>query len=67
MSRVRKRFGIERVVLVGDRGMITSKRINEDLREVEGLDWISALRSEGIRKLIDKGGRPHWDQNEREN
>jgi len=53
VERVRKRFGIERVVFVGDRGMITSARIREDLREVDGLDWISALRSEGIRKLVD--------------
>lgn len=53
VQRVRKRFGIDRVVFVGDRGMITSARIREDLRAVEGLDWISALRSEGIRKLID--------------
>ena len=52
VSRVRKRFGIERVVFVGDRGMITSARIKEDLRDVDGLDWISALRSDGIRKLI---------------
>jgi len=49
---VRKRFGIERVVFVGDRGMITSARIDQDLRGVDGLDWISALRSDGIRKLI---------------
>jgi Transposase DDE domain len=35
--------------------MITSKRINEDLREVDGLDWISALRTEGIRSLVDAG------------
>lgn len=53
VQRVRKRFGIERVVFVGDRGMITSARIREDLRDVDGLDWISALRSEGIRKLVD--------------
>jgi hypothetical protein len=52
VGRVRKRFGIDRVVFVGDRGMITSARINQDLREVDGLDWISALRSDGIRKLI---------------
>lgn len=52
VSRVHKRFGIDRVVFVGDRGMITSARINEDLRGVDGLHWISALRSEGIRKLI---------------
>ncbi len=35
--------------------MITSKRINEDLRGVEGLEWISALRSDGIRSLVDAG------------
>jgi len=52
VARVRNRFGIKRVVFVGDRGMITSARIDEDLRGVDGLDWISALRSEGIRKLI---------------
>ena len=52
ISRVRKRFGINRIVFVGDRGMITTARINEDLRPVEGLDWISALRSDGIRKLM---------------
>lgn len=52
VSRVRKRFGINRIVFVGDRGMITSARINEDLRDIKGLDWISALRTEGIRKLM---------------
>ena len=46
VNKVRKRFGLKRVVLVGDRGMITSKRIDEDLRDVEGLDWITALRNE---------------------
>lgn len=51
VARARQRFGINRIVFVGDRGMITSARINEDLRGVEGLDWISALRSEGIRQL----------------
>ena len=55
VSRVRGRFHIDRVIFVGDRGMITTARINEDLRDVEGLDWISALRSEGIRKLISGG------------
>ena len=52
VARVRKRFGINRIVFVGDRGMITSARINEDLRGIKGLDWISALRTEGIRKLM---------------
>jgi transposase len=52
VARARKRFGINRIVFVGDRGMITSARINEDLRGIKGLDWISALRTEGIRKLM---------------
>ena len=55
VQRVRKRFGIEHIVFVGDRGMITSARINEDLRDVDGLDWISALRSDGVKKLIKAG------------
>ncbi|MFT7639749.1 MAG: transposase, partial [Pirellulaceae bacterium] len=55
VTTARKRFGINRIVFVGDRGMITSARINEDLRDVEGLDWVSALRTEGIRKLCDAG------------
>ncbi|MEZ6121347.1 MAG: IS1634 family transposase [Pirellulaceae bacterium] len=55
VATARKRFGINRLVFVGDRGMITSARINEDLRGVEGLDWISALRTEGIRKLCAAG------------
>lgn len=54
VNTIRKRFGLTRVVLVGDRGMITSKRIDEDLREVEGLDWITALRNDGIRKLVEQ-------------
>ena len=55
VARARKRFGINRIVFVGDRGMITSARINEDLRDVDGLDWISALRTEGIRRLCESG------------
>ena len=55
VQRVRERFGIERVIFVGDRGMITSKRIDDDLRTTQGLDWISALRTEGIRSLVDAG------------
>jgi hypothetical protein len=43
------------VVLVGDRGMITSARIEEDLQPV-GLDWIAALRAPAIRKLAEDGG-----------
>lgn len=54
VARVRRRFGITRVVLVGDRGMITSKRIDEDLRGVDGLDWITALRADSIKKLAEQ-------------
>ena len=54
VNKVRKRFGITRVVFVGDRGMITSKRIDEDLRDVEGLDWITALRNDSIKKLAEQ-------------
>jgi transposase len=54
VKKIRKRFGINRIVFVGDRGMITSKRIKEDLRDVDGLDWITALRNDSIKKLVDK-------------
>jgi transposase len=54
IEKVRKRFHLKRVVFVGDRGMITTKRIKEELRKIEGLDWISALRSEAIKKLAEE-------------
>ncbi len=49
--KLRKRFRIERIALVGDRGMLTSARIREDV-EPAGLDWISALKTTEIRKLL---------------
>ena len=52
--RLRDDFGIERIVLVGDRGMISQKRI-EELRALGGVDWISALRSGQIRSLMNDG------------
>src|SRR5260221_8096558 len=52
---LRDRFGLKRVVLVGDRGMLTEARIREDLRPEEGLEWITALRAPAIRELADKG------------
>jgi hypothetical protein len=55
IKKVRERFGIERVVLVGDRGMITTARIDQELRGVEGLDWITALRAPAIAKLAKQG------------
>lgn len=50
--KMRMRFGLEQVVLVGDRGMLTRSKI-EYLKRHPGLGWISALRSEAIRKLVD--------------
>jgi transposase len=55
VEKIRRRFRIERVVLVGDRGMITSKRIDQTLRGVPGLEWITALRADNIRKLVEQG------------
>ncbi len=55
INKVRKRFGVKRVVLVGDRGMITEARIREDLSPVEGLDWITALRAPAIQALAQQG------------
>ncbi len=51
ISKIRKRFNIHNVALLGDRGMITSARIREDLLPVI-LDWISVLRDADIRKLF---------------
>jgi transposase len=55
VHKLRERFGLKRVVLVGDRGMITSARIEEDLKQAPGLDWITALRGPAIRKLVETG------------
>jgi hypothetical protein len=55
VKKLRERFSLERVVLVGDRGMITSARIEEDLKQAPGLEWITALRGPAIRKLVDTG------------
>ena len=54
VERLRGDFGLERVVLVGDRGMLADARI-EDLRRHPGLGWISALRHHAIRKLAEDG------------
>ena len=55
VEKLRERFGFERVVLVGDRGMITSARIEEGLKSQPGLGWITSLRSPAIRKLVEGG------------
>jgi len=55
VTKLRERFHLERIILVGDRGMLTQKRIEEDLRPHEGLDWITALRTPQIQKLASEG------------
>ena len=52
VKKLHEEFGLERVVLVGDRGMISHKAIQE-LRQIEGLGWITALKSGQIRTLIE--------------
>jgi hypothetical protein len=54
IEKVRERFGLSDVILVGDRGMLTSARI-ERLREVGGIGWVSALRGPAIRTLVTGG------------
>jgi hypothetical protein len=54
VDKVKDRFGITRVVLVGDRGMLTAARLREDVAP-EGLDWITALRAPQVKKLVRDG------------
>jgi len=55
IEKLKSRFGIKRVVLVGDRGMITTARISEDLK-YSGLDWITCLRAPQIQALAKDDG-----------
>jgi hypothetical protein len=52
ITKLTKRFGLSRVCLVGDRGMLTSARITDELRPA-GLDWITALRAPQIKALVE--------------
>jgi hypothetical protein len=54
VDKVKDRFGIAKVVLVGDRGMLTAARLREDVAP-QGLDWITALRAPQVKKLV-RGG-----------
>jgi hypothetical protein len=56
VEKVRQKFGLSRIIFVGDRGMITSARLREDFHGVEGLGWISALRTTEIQKLVAGAG-----------
>src|SRR5271166_860956 len=54
IEKLKRRFGLDHVVLVGDRGMITEARITEDIKSA-GLDWITALRAPAIKDLLNTG------------
>ena len=54
VTKLKERFGLDHVVLVGDRGMITQARVTENLTKA-GLDWITALRAPAIKALRDAG------------
>jgi len=55
IAKLKDRFGLKRVVMVGDRGMITQARIERELMPA-GLDWITALRAPAIQQLAAEGG-----------
>src|SRR6516225_9992835 len=54
VTKVKDRFGIAKVVLVGDRGMLTAARLREDVAPA-GLDWITALRAPQVKALVRDG------------
>ena len=54
VEKMRNAFGIEQFVMVGDRGMLTQKQVNA-LHDIDGVDWIGALRPEAIKKLATNG------------
>jgi hypothetical protein len=54
IDKLKQRFGLDHVVLVGDRGMVTEARITEDIKSA-GLDWITALRGPAIKDLLNSG------------
>ena len=54
VDQLRQDFGIEQLVMIGDRGMISQKSIDE-LRQAEGIGWITALKSASIRTLVEQG------------
>lgn len=55
VKKLREHFGLQQLILVGDRGLLTSARIREDLKTTEGLQWITALRAPQIQKLATDG------------
>lgn len=65
-TKLRERFDLVRVVLVGDRGMLTHKRIEQDLSPHAGLEWVTALRAPQIQTLAADGAlqMPLFDERE---
>jgi transposase len=55
VKKLREQFGLKRVILVGDRGMITNARLRENLQPAAGIEWITALRAPAIKKLASEG------------
>jgi hypothetical protein len=55
IAKLKERFGLKRIVMVGDRGMITDARIRDDLKPT-GIDWITALRAPSIQQLAAEDG-----------
>jgi transposase len=55
LQKLREQFHLQRLVLVGDRGLLTDARIREALQPVPGLDWITALRAPSIQQLVEAG------------
>jgi hypothetical protein len=54
INKLKVRFGLEEVILAGDRGMLTQVKIDK-LKEIGGIDWVSALRSKSIKRLAEQG------------
>jgi transposase len=54
VKRLRESFGIDELVMVGDRGMISRRAIDE-MRQIQGIGWITALKSASIRALVEQG------------
>src|SRR5271167_992156 len=55
IAKLRERFALQRIVLVGDRGMIATARIRDELEAADGLDWITALRAPQLQQLRQAG------------
>jgi len=54
VEKLKEQFKLDKFVLVGDRGMLTQKQIN-NLKQIDGIDWVGALRPEAIKKIINRG------------